>query len=367
MKRSATWLSGFGFARLSARRRRILAWVFFGSLAVHVVGLLVFGGVVIMRDIRENATMFETPPPVRTYEPRKLEHRVKVREAQRSSSRPAMLPRVVSLKVSELALPEIKVDPKLIHTTFQPKFKPVSGRGLGAGLGDGYGSGGFGLGLSTVNFFGLEARGERIAILVDVSVSMVEAERGGPAGYLRVKQRVEEVIDALADGSLFNMIVFADAARSMTPAMVNVTDETRGQAKQFLRPFNTEGNWGLSQGNIRAGGIGLRAYGGTTRLDLALTGAFEQGADTILIISDGAPRVKKGYTAEDDAAWTGRMDAWHADNAGLLEAWNKAPVTTKRVWVPPRKAREPDGALKEGAPRDTGGAAREGYWKEVQT
>ena len=36
-------------------------------------------------------------------------------------------------------------------------------------------------------------------------------------------------------------------------------------------------------------GHGIAARGGTTRMDLALTAAFEQGADTIFVLSDGKP------------------------------------------------------------------------------
>jgi hypothetical protein len=86
---------------------------------------------------------------MKTYEPRKLEFKVKVSKQQRSSSRPSMSPRMVSTKMSDIALPEIKVDPKIVKTSFQPKFKAVSGAGLGAGLGTGYGIGGFGTGVSS--------------------------------------------------------------------------------------------------------------------------------------------------------------------------------------------------------------------------
>ena len=213
--RKSAILTGLGFYTLSVRRRKMLMYLLAGSLVAHVVGLAVFGGWIVMRSKPEEVAIFKTPPPARKYEPRQLEHRVKVQKRQRSSSRPSMMPRLVSMKVSDLSLPEIKVDPKIIHTTFQPKFKAVSGKGLGAGLGTGYGTHGFGVGVSSVNFFGIQARGEKIALLTDVSVSMVEEERGGVAGYMRVKQRVEQVVDAISEGGMFNLIVFADAASAM--------------------------------------------------------------------------------------------------------------------------------------------------------
>lgn len=377
-------LSGLGFYKLSRRRQKQLSLVFFGSLIFHVVALLIFGGYVIMTSRKDEPTIFRTPPPTRKYEPRKLEHKVKVQKRQRSSSRPAMVPRLVSMQMTQLALPEIKVDPKLVNTTFQPKFKAVSGKGLGAGLGTGYGTHGFGLGVSSFNFFGIHAKGEKVAVLVDVSVSMVEDERGGVAGYWRVKERINQVIDALGEGTLFSLILFADAAKTMEKKMVIASADNKTKAKLFLRPFNTEGNWGLTDGNIQASAKGLRAGGGTTRLDLALTGAFLQGADTILIISDGIPRVKKVWSQEQIQGFQNQRAAWQQANAGAIAAYNTAQATasaagssvSEKVWVPatPEQiipARPPSKSPpKEGQPVDRGSPrrvipAQPGHWKVI--
>lgn len=370
-ERLEAFLSGLGFYRLSKRRQRQLRYALVGSAAAFALALAIFGGWVVMHTREEKQTIFETPPPVRTYEPRQLEHKVKLKKQQRSSSRPSMLPRVVALKMTALALPEIKLDPKLIHTTFQPKFKAVSGKGLGAGLGTGYGEWGFGDGVSSINFFGIHARGEKTAILLDVSVSMIEPERGGPEGYQRVRQRIEEVIDALNEATMFNVICFADAASWFEDKMVIASKENKTRAKLWVRPFNTPGNYGLDQGNVRLSGVGLKACGGTTRLDLALTAAFELGADTILILSDGLPRTKKCWSAEQLAAFRQQQAAWHEKHAAEIAAWEAeaaaAPVRVERVWVPPQPARPPSTApLREGQPIDRGSPAVPGHWREVR-
>ncbi|MFN2164665.1 MAG: hypothetical protein ACK2U9_00205 [Anaerolineae bacterium] len=375
--RWTAFLSGIGYYRLSVRRRRILGIVLGCSLLIHVIGLAIFGGYIVMTSHTEEPTVFRTPPPARTYKPRELEHRVKVQKRQRSSSRPAMLPRLVAMKPSNLALPEIKVDPKIIHTTFQPKFKAISGKGLGAGLGTGYGTHGFGQGVSSIDFFGIRARGERIAVLVDVSVSMVEEQRGGVAGYMAVKSRVERVIDALSPMSIFSLTVFADAADTCFPKMVVATDENKNKARMYLRPFNTEGNWGLTHGNVNQSSSGVPAAGGTTRLDLAITQAMTQMADTILIISDGIPRVRKSWSPEQMQQFNQQRAAWYQNNAGRVESWQRAnasyqanvQTTTERVWVPPTPAvparPPPKGPPKEGESRHgtPGRPAVPGHWE----
>jgi hypothetical protein len=367
-------LQGARWSNLSVSRKRMLRIVLLGSLGVHVLAMLIFGGIVMVQRLTQERTVFEVPPPARTYEPRKVELKVKVQKRQRSSSRPAVVPRMVSTRPSEIALPEIKMDPKLVRTTFQPKFKAVTGMGLGAGLGNGYGTSGFGEGVSSVNFFGIQAKGERIAICVDVSVSMIEPERGGPAGYLQVKDRVKDVIESLREGTLFTVIVFADACSVLDPKMQYANGETRQKAKRFLEPYNTEGNYGLDSGNFQGGSTGVKAIGGTTRLDLALTAAMQVGADTILIISDGLPMVKKGVTAAQMQAHAAEVAAWQQNNAGAIAAFAQAqavaaaaPVQVQRVWVPPTPARPPSKApLREGAKPDPGAPAQPGHWSEVR-
>lgn len=384
-------LSGLGYYKLSAHRRKQLAIILGASLGIHLLALIIFGSWVVIRSVLEEKTVFVAQPQMKTYEPRKVEHKVKVQKQQRSSSRPSMTPRMIAAKVSDFALPEIKADPKVIQTSFQPKFKPVTGVGLGVGLGTGYGLGGFGTGVSEFNFFGIRGRGDKIAILVDVSVSMVEEQMGGPEEYFKVKNRIGQVVDALNEQALFNVVVFADAAHQWTTEMRPATDANKTAAKAFLAPYNAKGNYGLTSGNVQASTIGKRASGGTTRLDLALTAAFEQNADTILIISDGRPMVQKSATDEELAAWSKRLEEWHKANdgrvaalqaehaqrmaawreanAGALQAYQEAMAQMtyheEKVWVPPRPAQAAVAPqLKEGG----GGGGRPaspaqpGYW-----
>ncbi|MCK5806317.1 MAG: VWA domain-containing protein, partial [Lentisphaeria bacterium] len=347
-----------GFSRLSANRRKWLRMLFLTSLAVHVVGLAIFGGYVVMHPKKREKPIFVTPPPIKTYEPRKLEHRVKVRKKQRSSSRPSLIPRLVSMKPSNISLPKIEMDPKLIHTSFQPKFKAVSGMGMGVGLGTGYGLGGFGTGVSNFNFFGIRGRGDKIAILLDVSVSMVEEGRGGPAGFMRVKQRVAEVVTKLDEAGMFNVIAFADAARTWKRELLIGNEDNRNQAKNFIFGFNTEGNYGLKNGNVGSMDMGIPAVGGGTRLDLALTAAFLQGADTILVISDGLPRVERGMDANRAKEHQLKMANWNKANANAMV---NAGWVDKKVWVAGH-----DGKLREGGPT---GPKTKGHWevKRVRT
>ena len=359
--RVSGWLSRIGLGGMSEQARRQLSIILLSSVALHVLALAIFGSMVVMSTFREERTVFVAPPPMKTFQPRELEHKVKVQQRQRSSSRPAMTPRMVSMAPSDFALPEIKVNPKAVKTSFQPKFQQVSGVGFGAGLGSGYGLGGFGLGVAQFDFFGIQGRGDRIAILVDVSESMTEEEKGGEKGFERVKFKLGQLLDALNEKALFNVVAFADAAQTMQPAMVIASKENKSAGKVFLQPFNINGRWGLKNGNVSSAGIGLVAGGGSTRLDLALTAAFQQGADTILVLSDGLPRVRKQPTAEQMANWNAQQEQWQKANASAVanyqaaaqqyaSAMAKADFKEVKVWVAPR-------------PRKEGQAAVEGHYE----
>ena len=359
----------------SSPQSRIASRSFCASLMVHGALILIAGAFVVSHIFHNgNSTFKGQPPPMKSYEPKKVEFKVKVSNQQRSSSRPSMSPRMASSKVSaNVALPEVKMASKAVQTSFQPKFKTFGGAGLGNGLGGGYGPGGFGDGASVLDFFGIRVCGDKVLILVDVSISMIEDEKGGIKAYDRVKNRINKVIDAINESGMFNVIVFADAVSSFSTNLVVGTDDNRNKARQFLHAFNTPGNYGLTTGNLHPPQIGIPAAGGTTRMDLALTAAFEEGADTILIISDGLPEVKKGVTPEMAQAHAVAVQRWQTANTGALAQWESQaaavpPVqtTAERVWIPPRPARPPQvTGIKEGQTPDPGGPAEPGHWQVV--
>jgi hypothetical protein len=339
-------ISGIGYAKLEEHRRKTVVTLLAACGIISVTLFLAISGIVIMRNFMEKRTMLVAAPPIKTYEPRKQEHKVKVQRRQKSSSRPQITPRMVATRLTKTALPNIPVDPKLVKTTFQPEFKAMSGMGLGAGIGTGLGLGGFGGGVSEFDFFGIRGKAEKIAILVDVSESIVEEQVGGTKGFARVKERVNQVINALSPNTMFNVIVFADAASQWEKKLVVATDVNKNAAKLWLQPFNTsDGNKGLMSGNIEPSDLGLQAAGGTTRLDLALTAAFENRADTILVVGDGAPRVAKVLSGKELAAWNKMQNDWQKQNgsAAAVEAAAAhsggagaiGPTRTRRerVWV----------------------------------
>ena len=156
---------------LATKRKQPLLGTFSISVLIHAAIIAILGGVVVFKVFERPPAQFKPPPPpakTTKIEPRKLQHRIKIREQQQNSGRPRVSPRLTANRVSGISLPEIDVDPMAapVKSNIQKNIgKNFSMGGLGTGLGSGTGSGGLGLGTSTVSFFGIQAAGERIAAL----------------------------------------------------------------------------------------------------------------------------------------------------------------------------------------------------------
>jgi hypothetical protein len=333
-----------GFNRLAEIRRKTLVTLLGISGGIFVLVGLVLGAVVVFSSsFSRPPTIIEAHPELKTYNPREIINRVKLQRLQRASRRPQITPRMVAYPFDDRGLPDLKTDPQIVKKTFQNPFNPAGT--FGEGVDTGYGPKGFPRGpTAVIDIRDLPPfRTEKLAILVDVSESVVEPAMGGIRGFARVKKRVNDVIDSLPHETMFNVIVFADAASAWQSKLAVATDVNKGAAKLWLQPFNaSEDQKGLVTGNLSPSNIGLQAAGGTTRLDLALTAAFENRADAILIIGDGVPRVRKVLSGDELAAWDKLQDDWrkqHGDPATEVTesgggGGEPERMRRERVWVP---------------------------------
>ncbi|HEY5741815.1 MAG TPA: hypothetical protein VIS99_04680, partial [Terrimicrobiaceae bacterium] len=286
---------------------------------------------------------FKPPPPpakVTKIEPRKLQHKIKIREQQQNSGRPRVSPRLTANRVSGISLPEIEVDPMAepVKTNIQKNIgKSFSMAGLGTGLGAGTGPGGLGLGTSTVSFFGIKASGERIAFIIDLSRSMVEDDKGGLNGINVLKSELTEMIQKLNDGTFFNLVFFDDSVDVFKPKLVVAKSATKKEAAEFISPYYSEYGKEVLQNYSRDNrswppATRLRNYrmplleakakyvsdGGNknSQVDAPLVAAFQMQADTIFIISDGHPIFERALFGKE-------LEAYQKRVAEAEERWAK--------------------------------------------
>ncbi len=309
--------------RFLVSRKKLLWEVFVLSVILHLLFVLVAGGIVVFRNMFPSDAQFEGEKFVRTVDPRLVEYRVQVQDQQQKSGRPVPTQRITAARVSDFNLPEMPLEPdrRTAPVQFAPEDFNLAGEGLG--LGAGRGSGGLGLGESKVSFFGITAVGERIFFMVDVSESMAEDHRGGYAGYELVKQEVADMVAGLEPTTFFNVAVFAEGVHVMDGEMQRATDDQKARVEAFLDGFlvqvgnryRTNATGGFQPPDFyRVGALCelvttdtterkvtptqleweyRPAGGGLTRTDLAVLASLMQGADTVFIISDGNPNIWK--------------------------------------------------------------------------
>jgi len=292
-----------------SRQKRVLFAILLAVVGVHALAILILGSVVVFRHLFKREVAFEAAPEVvKRIDPRKLEHKVKVQKQQQKSGRPKLQPRLSANKISEFTLPDIK-------SVAMPKLDPVKSTmqsfgasGIGTGTSGGKGMGGLGLGVSQVRFMGFNADTEKVAVLLDLSPSMVEDQRGSFDGFDALKDEIKELVMSLNGGSLFNLIAFATGIDIYKSEAVRATDENKKAAADWIAPYMTD------RVNVKNNGTRLNNYrpkpetpmmdatGGKTRFDLAFAAAFESGVDTIFIVTDGVHFITKNETAEELAA-----------------------------------------------------------------
>jgi hypothetical protein len=126
---------------LPRRLLRLLYKFLLISAAAHLIGLIIFGGLIVIRNLTEEDVQFKPPPPMTRVEPRKIQYKMTLKKTQKRSRRPKVQPRMMSTRVANIALPEIKAKPQPIKIA---KISPLKGMGtddLGSGFGEGSGLG----------------------------------------------------------------------------------------------------------------------------------------------------------------------------------------------------------------------------------
>ena len=161
---------------------------------------------------------------------------------------------------------------------------------------------------SAVNFFGVKGEGTNVYFVVDVSDSMVEQEKGGIDGYKNLKEKLGKMIQSLAPETSFNIVFYGDAADLFMPTSVSATPENQKAAIKFLEQYmaSTAKRGNISR-NYKPKINTLPSMGGTSRMDLGLAAAFEGRADTIFVLTDGKPVIRRAMDEKEREEYRKKM------------------------------------------------------------
>lgn len=314
------------------------------SAAIHVAILVLLGSLVVYRHLvpKGEAKLEWLPEPERTLRPQELQYTVRIQEEQRRSGRPRLVPRLNAQRIADFSIPDVLQNPQIPTVPLAHDLQAFGKPGLGMGLGGGDGSGGLGLGTSTVRFFGITDHGERIAFLVDISLSMLEDDKGGEPGFQKLKEEISDMIDLLSPGTFFNLILFGSGVDLFEQRMILANDANKRRAWEFLDPYLR----GVAESGARSGNMlnnyepsveGVPAAGGSTRMDLAISAAFEQNADVLMLISDGRPSIIKRLEGKDLADFQKRAEDANDEDADNENAKRMAEFQKEQAEMSARR------------------------------
>lgn len=269
--------------------RKSIAGAVIGSIAIHLIVAAVAGVWVVSRYIRNDPPQFEAPPPPKVkVAPQTRQHRMNLAAHAGLAAKPVFKSRLVSLRPTAFSLPQapqvsldnlLAPDPSSIANTMVTGLAGAAGSGSGAGFGLG-GSGGRGLGTG-LNFMGVEANGQRVLLLFDVSTSVVNKANSSSMTLARIKEETLGLIDKLPADSRFGLIQFVRNYKMFQAELVPATRPNRELAREWV-----DKEW-RETGTLPRSGKGVISPD-PNGLPPILRAAYAMKPDVIFLISDGS-------------------------------------------------------------------------------
>lgn len=279
--------------RARASRRAMIGSIIVGSIVVHALILVVFAAWQVASYFTRPEARFEMKKTVKI--PAKTpEHKMNVAKHEAMAPKPVFNDKLVSTRPIDFALPElpeVDMDQMLPLDPSELISDQVSGlvgsAALGSGLGSGFsGGGGSGEGMS---FFGIQAEGDRIVLLFDVSSSVVNAAAEAGVPLARIREETLKLIEGLAPSAKFSMIQFTQNYKPFSDELMAATDTNKQAAREWV-----ENEW-VESGTMSGGKVVSNPRGLMTVLEKA----FEMRPNLIFLISDASFQWREGGGIRD--------------------------------------------------------------------
>lgn len=267
--------------RVRRARLRLIWTIIAIVVALHVVGGIVAGIVVVARYIFPPPATFEVKRDIRL-PAKQREHRMNMAAFDAMTPKPSFTDKMQAMRPAPITLPELPevpldqmlpLDPAAIVSDQVSSLVGTAGLG-GGGQGAG-GLGGMGTGFS---FLGIQSSGRRILLLFDISQSVVNKANRSGMPLSRIKEETLALIDILPSTSRFGIVQFSQNYKPFRQELVPATDSHREAVRQWVANEWTEG------GTLGGRGVVTNPRG--------LIGVLELAArlqpDVVFLISDGS-------------------------------------------------------------------------------
>ncbi len=271
------WAAGATRPAPAAKRRRAGPLLFAIAAQALVLAASVF--VVVMIPPSRTEPEFTAPKTIHLPQ-RELEHRVALAEFQQAVSAPPTIERLTSSALLPDGLPPLPATP---DATFTPMETTATGVPdlhalLGAAGFPGAGAPG---GASSSSFFGIEDSGQRIVIVVNTSVSVVNKAARRGVTIERIQEEMTGLIENLDTSALFGIVQFSQGVRTFEDFLAPATEANKQAVRQWV-PANLRGNPRASPNQ--------EYYGH----EAAFAAAFRLEPDVIFLLTDGQLNRREG-------------------------------------------------------------------------
>lgn len=265
-------------------RKALISSVIIGSIVVHLIALLLFGLWTVAQHFTRPEARFEMKKVVKI-PPKTPEHKMNVAKHEAMAPKPTFNDKLISTRPIDFALPDlpqVNMEQMLPLDPSELISDQVSGlvgsAALGSGLGNGFGGGGgTGKGMS---LFGVQANGERILLLFDVSSSVVNKAEAAGIPLERIQEETIKMIGTLPISSKFSLIQFTGNYMPFTDELIAATPGNKKLAQKWV-----EEEW------VTAGTMSSASKGVVSNLT-GVVGVLEKGLvmrpDVIFLISDAS-------------------------------------------------------------------------------
>lgn len=330
------------------RSRSALFVVLVASFILHLAVLVIFGTIKLVTEFaREEKTfeaeLIEQPPQI---EP---EFTVNLEQRNRSSEPPRPLPIVVN-NPQAVNVPAIDID-------LDVAVSSVYGRGRGGGFGTGMRDGGIrdmDMSISTVEFFGIKSKGEKVVFVVDASKHALVDAKGGIPAYRLVKEELDRLVGKLKGTTLFN-VLFYDGAQvyAYQPKLVPGIDANKSGLKPWMADIHKNSYTKLAN-NVSVDETIEPLKTQSRYFWRGVQAAVEMNADTVFLLVTQSPGVPRFRSEEERLAVWKEKGYGPAEQAAYAEAVKRARELLKeenearaKAGKPPRVVVSTKGLVRE--------------------
>ena len=244
--------------------------------AIVVQALVLLGAVfvVAIRPLLRNEPEFSGGPTIHLPQ-RELEHRAAVAELEQMAGGVPPLEKLVTSALLPPDLPALPAVPRTEWSDAEPAdLLARDAQALLAQSGLAGATNGLKSVASTAAFFGVEASGERIVVVVNTSVSVRNKAQRRGVPWSRIQDEVIGVIERLDGATLFGIVQFSQGVRAFPDTLAPATASNREAVRAWVRE-HLRGNPPVDPGAPQFGH------------EAALAAALALEPDVVFLVTDG--------------------------------------------------------------------------------